>query len=178
MWFLIPTTRHESNHNGSEEAISIKIHVLNKASVAKHCSGIRPYFVKQLEIDFFYLIVDSRILQCCFSLQPYWYLMHAYYIPPVHLDYYEPLKIFAWKSDLLIIVDIAWKASKYVVISGLYFSVFGLNMKNLLNLHIESECRKIWTRNNYLFGHFSCSVKGWNVLIANCNQIATPYHIY
>ena len=35
MGFLIHTTRYESNHNGSEEAISIKINVLNKASVAK-----------------------------------------------------------------------------------------------------------------------------------------------
>ena len=37
----------------------------------------------------------------------------------------------------------AWKVSKYGVISGPYFPVFGLN--------IQSECRKIRTRNNSVY---------------------------
>ena len=35
-----------------------------------------------------------------------------------------------------------------------YFPVFGLNT---VNLHIQSEYRKIKTRKSSMFGHFSCS---------------------
>ena len=53
----------------------------------------------------------------------------------------------------------AWKVSKYVVISGLYFPVFGLNTEiHRVNLRIQSEYREIRTRNNYVFGHFLRSV--------------------
>ena len=46
------------------------------------------------------------------------------------------------------------------VISGLHFPVFGLNTEiYLVNLHIQSEYRKIRTRNNSVFGHFSRSGK-------------------
>ena len=39
------------------------------------------------------------------------------------------------------------------------FPVFGLNTKiNSVNLRIHSEYRKILTKNNSVFGHFSCSV--------------------
>ena len=45
--------------------------------------------------------------------------------------------------------------SKYGVISGPYFPVFGLNMDIYgVNLRIQSEYRKIQTRNNSVFGHF------------------------
>ena len=51
------------------------------------------------------------------------------------------------------------KVSKYVVISGSYFPVFGLNTEiYFVNLRIQAEYRKILTRNNYIFGHFSRSV--------------------
>ena len=53
--------------------------------------------------------------------------------------------------------------SKYGVISGLYFPVFGLNTEIYfvdLLLHIQSEYRKIQTRNNSVFGHFSRSDEG------------------
>ena len=46
-----------------------------------------------------------------------------------------------------------WKVSKYRVISGPYFPVFGLNTERYsVFLHIQSECRKIRTRNNSVFG--------------------------
>ena len=46
--------------------------------------------------------------------------------------------------------------SKYRVISGPYFPVFGLNTEVYsVNLRIQSEYRKTWTRNNSVFGHFS-----------------------
>ena len=46
--------------------------------------------------------------------------------------------------------------SKYGVFSGPYFPVFGLNAEIYgVNLRIQSEYRKIWTRNNSVFGHFS-----------------------
>ena len=52
------------------------------------------------------------------------------------------------------------KVSKYGVLSGPYFPVFGLNMKIYgVNLHIQSEYRKIRTRKNSVFGHFSRSVQ-------------------
>ena len=48
-----------------------------------------------------------------------------------------------------------WKVSKYGAISGLYFPVFGLNTEIYeVNLHIQSEYRKIRTRNNSVFEHF------------------------
>ena len=48
--------------------------------------------------------------------------------------------------------------SKYVVISVPYFPVFGLNTEIYeVNLRIQSKYRKIRTRNNYVFGHFSRS---------------------
>ena len=51
-----------------------------------------------------------------------------------------------------------WKVSKYGVFSGPYFSVFGLNTKIYgLNLRIQIEYRKIQTKKNSLFGHFSHS---------------------
>ena len=49
----------------------------------------------------------------------------------------------------------AWKVSKYGVSSGPYFPVLGLNTEILL---FQSESRKIRTRNNSVFGHFSRSV--------------------
>ena len=48
--------------------------------------------------------------------------------------------------------------SKYGAISGPYFPVFGLNAEIYgVNLRIQSECRKIRTRNNSVFGPFSRS---------------------
>ena len=48
--------------------------------------------------------------------------------------------------------------SNYGVISGPYFPVFGLNTEiYFVNLRIQSEYRKIQTRNNSVFRHFSCS---------------------
>ena len=48
--------------------------------------------------------------------------------------------------------------SKYGVISGPYFPAFGLNKERyFVFLRIESECGKIRTRNNSVFGHISQS---------------------
>ena len=53
---------------------------------------------------------------------------------------------------------IAWKVSKYGVISGPYFPVFGLNTEiYFVNLCIQSKYRKVRTRKNSAFGHFSRS---------------------
>ena len=52
----------------------------------------------------------------------------------------------------------AWKVSKYGVISGLYFHAFRLNTEiYAVNLRIQSEYRKIRTRNNPIFEYFSRS---------------------
>ena len=54
----------------------------------------------------------------------------------------------------------AWKVSKYGIISGPYFPVVGLNTEiYLVNLRIQPKYRKIRTRNNSVFGHFSRSVR-------------------
>ena len=53
----------------------------------------------------------------------------------------------------------AWKVSKYGVFSGPYLPVFALNTEIYrVNLRIQSEYKKIRTRNNSVFGHFSRSV--------------------
>ena len=52
----------------------------------------------------------------------------------------------------------AWKVSKYGVFSGPYFPIFRLNTERCgLSLRIQSECGKIRTRKNSVFGHFSRS---------------------
>ena len=46
----------------------------------------------------------------------------------------------------------AWEVSKYGVISGPHFPAFGLNLEIYgVNLRIQSECRKIRTRNNFVY---------------------------
>ena len=55
----------------------------------------------------------------------------------------------------------AWKATKYAVFSGPYFPEFRLNTERYgVSLRIQSECGKIQTRKNFVFGHFSRSVSG------------------
>ena len=87
---------------------------------------------------------------------------------------FQPLSIFTkwsiiytWLSSVLNTTLIhyklykpstAWKVSKYGVISGPYFHAFGLNMERyFVSLHIQSQCRKIGTRNYSVFGQFPCS---------------------
>ena len=54
------------------------------------------------------------------------------------------------------LANTARKVSKYGVISGPYFSLFGLNMEGYgVSLRIQPEYRKIRTRNNSVFEHFS-----------------------
>ena len=61
----------------------------------------------------------------------------------------------------------AWKLSKYGVISGPYFPVFRhITEIYSVNLRIQSEYRKIRTRNNSVFGHFSRSVMSLSVLFS------------
>ena len=59
--------------------------------------------------------------------------------------------------------------SKYGVISGSYFLVFELNTERyFVYLRIQSECGKIRTRNNPVFGHFSRSEQFRGVPKNNC----------
>ena len=49
-----------------------------------------------------------------------------------------------------------WNVSIYGVFSGPYFSTFGLNAERyFVPLRIHSECGKIRTRKNSVFGHIS-----------------------
>ena len=68
--------------------------------------------------------------------------------------------------DLLLNISTAWKVSKYAVISGPYFPLFGLNTEiYFVNIRIQFEYRKIWTRNNSVFGHFSRSAASSHLLL-------------
>ena len=63
-----------------------------------------------------------------------------------------------WWTFFVKIALCAKKVSKYGVFSGPYFPVFGLNMEIYgVILRIQSEYRKIRTRQNSVLGHFSCS---------------------
>ena len=65
---------------------------------------------------------------------------------------------FSYINHIFICITV-WKVSKYGVISGPYFPVFGLNTEIYeVNLRIQSKYRKIRPRNNSVFGHFSRSV--------------------
>ena len=58
------------------------------------------------------------------------------------------------------ITPTAWKVPKYGLFSGPYFPTFGLNTERYEeSLRFQSECGKIRTRKNSVFGHFSCSVQ-------------------
>ena len=47
---------------------------------------------------------------------------------------------------------------KIVQIQSYFWSIFScIRTECRVNLRIQSECRKIWTRNNSIFGHFSRS---------------------
>ena len=55
-------------------------------------------------------------------------------------------------------LNTTWKVSKYGVFSGPYFPVFGLNTEIYsVNFRIQSKYRKIRTKKNSIFGHFSRS---------------------
>ena len=63
-----------------------------------------------------------------------------------------------WLGTLLYFpqLNTASKVSKYGVFSGPYFPVSGLNTEIYsINLRIQSEYRKIQTRKNSVFAHFS-----------------------
>ena len=84
-------------------------------------------------------------------------------------DSYQNLQIIRTKSLWELIFNIIkqfelritcnlWKVSKYGVLSGPYFPALGVNTERYeISLHIHSECGKIRTRNNSVFGHFSRS---------------------
>ena len=85
----------------------------------------------------------------------------------VSIDYYWKFK-YLWPADqetpttasteFRSIWYAGWKLSKYGVTFGPYFPAFGLNTEIYsVNLRIQSEYRKIRTRNDSVFGHFSRS---------------------
>ena len=60
-----------------------------------------------------------------------------------------------FKMKLLTLMFTVWKESKYGVFSGPYFPAFGLNTERYgAFFRIQSECGKIRTRKNSVFGHF------------------------
>ena len=61
-------------------------------------------------------------------------------------------------SSIAFLTSTSWKVSKYGVFSGPYFPAFGLNTERYsVSLRIQSECGRIRSRKNSVFGHFSRS---------------------
>ena len=61
-------------------------------------------------------------------------------------------------NDNIIMLCTVWNVSKYGVFYGPYFPAFGLNAERcFVSLLIQSECGKIRTTKNSVFGHFSRS---------------------
>ena len=84
---------------------------------------------------------------------PYWQGKHFW----AYISNFEQYVLFRLINYMSIIT--AWKVSKYGVITGPYFLVFGLNTEIYrVNLRIQSGYRKIRTRKNSVFGHFSLSI--------------------
>ena len=75
-------------------------------------------------------------------------------------DLYFKISNFSVNGKLLPFSNTAWKVSKYGVFSGHYFPVLELNTEIYgVYLRIQSEYRKIRTRKNSVFEHFSRSAK-------------------
>ena len=72
-----------------------------------------------------------------------------------------PFKIFVSMSCSCVALadfNTGWKVSKYGDFFGPYFLAFGLNTERYeVSLRIQSECGKIRTRKNSVFGHISHS---------------------
>ena len=86
----------------------------------------------------------------------------------------------AWKCGRARIMKLtktntAWKVFKYRVFSGPYFPVFGLNTEIYgLNLRIQSKYRKMRTRKNSVFRHFSCSEQ--RSLLSSLQRLTLTQH--
>ena len=64
----------------------------------------------------------------------------------------------------------AWKVSKYGFFSGPYFPAFELNTERYeVSFRIQSECGKLRTRKNSVFGHISHSAASLGAFFAMIN---------
>ena len=62
------------------------------------------------------------------------------------------------------------------IFSGPYFPAFGLNTeRHFISLRTQSECRKIGTRKNSVFGHISHGVVVSNFLITFISYMNKSY---
>ena len=87
-----------------------------------------------------------------------------------------PCKVFIFSIGVCISCT-SWKVSEYGVVLEPYFALFGLNTEIYgVKLRIHSDRRKIRTRNNYVFEHFSHSfcifhLFFWNLMSFELNVI-------
>ena len=85
-------------------------------------------------------------------------MVHSFSLVKVSLKITSEDQFEFSMNQKMIVVAVREKCPKYRVISGSYFPAFGLNTERYeLYLRIQSECRKIWIRNNSVFGRFSRS---------------------
>ena len=90
------------------------------------------------------------------------YLSLSLFFPIVQGTWYWALRFsstYFWPITELTVYITTWNVSKYGVFSDPYFPAFGLNTERcFVFLRIQSECGKIRTRKNSVFGHISHSI--------------------
>ena len=75
------------------------------------------------------------------------------------MKFFKNIYFAEYLQTALLLLEVpitAWKVSKYEVFSGPHLPTFGRNTERV-SLRIQSECKKIRIRKNFVFGHFSCS---------------------
>ena len=132
---------------------------------------LREYFINQKKNHIFITKTDwnfcNRNLQSVAFNRKSWKLLSSFFstlILPLFKIFFRVIFYLAVAFQRLWFPKaVMWyphfRESKYKVFSGPYFPVFGLSTERYsVSLRIQSECEKIRTRKNSLFGHFSRSV--------------------
>ena len=126
-------------------------HQLN-AVLLKHGRCNKTHFQRcyQVFLELFVIVKMHSIFCVTYkSILSYRYQLHFLHMS--WQSYYDAIQFVS-------LLNTAWKESKYGVLPGPYFHAFGLNTERYsVSLRIQSECRKIRTRKNSVFGHFSRS---------------------
>ena len=110
-------------------------------------------------------IESILLLSSYMFLRKFWYLLNRVW----QLCWSRKEKQHQTERHLVIDLDCV-KSIRIRSFSGPYFTAFGLNMERYeVALRIQSECRKIRTRKNSEYRHFSCSAGLHNCCIISFN---------
>ena len=111
----------------------------------------KPLSRSEIQISWLLSICVNNLLTLVNPESFYWCLM--YMVNHKHIWWTRHYWSISVELKLIYLLYTEWKVSKYRVFSGPYFPTFGLNTRDT-----KSECGKIRTRRNSIFGHISCSV--------------------